>query len=78
MALKVVGTNKVCESRTVCIRPPTDTLPPMHIRGKMTKHGQRDGSELQLRYKQSSHVLYSKSDAKQSPKICCQRRLAAS
>lgn len=27
MALKVVATNKVCESRTVCNRPPTDTLP---------------------------------------------------
>lgn len=32
MALKVVGTNKVCESRTICNRPQTDSLPPSHTR----------------------------------------------
>lgn len=45
MALKVVGTNKVCKSRTDCNRPQIGTLPPTHVTEKMSKHGESFGWE---------------------------------
>lgn len=38
MALKVVGTNKVCESRSVCNRPPTDRHAPSHCTAERGRH----------------------------------------